>query len=165
MSAGKVGQPYLYPNSMIEFAGILWSKSFDYRALEGIMRGLSKRLGHFPVISFSQIRRRIRKLNLSFKAKSNNLIVGSDGSGIKVSNRGEWMRQKWKVRRGWIKIVVMGDKDGNIVDVRAGNEELDERASSRGMIRKNKKNIKKVLMDGYHDCEETFDLCDDLNIM
>ena len=164
MSAGKVGQPYLYPNSMIEFAGILWSKSFDYRALEGIMRGLSKRLGHFPVISFSQIRRRIRKLNLSFKAKSNNLIVGSDGSGIKVSNRGEWMRQKWKVRRGWIKIVVMGDKDGNIVDVRVGNEDIDERASSRGMIRKNKKNIKKVLLDGYHDCEETFDLCDDLNI-
>ena len=164
MNAGKVGQPYLYPNSMIEFLAILFSKGFDYRALQGIMKGLSKRLGYFPVINFSQIRRRIMKLNLSFKAKSNNLVVGSDGSGIKVSNRGEWIRQKWKVRRGWIKIVVMGDKDGNIVDVRVGNEDLDERASSRGMIRKNKKNIKKVLLDGYHDCEETFDLCDDLNI-
>ena len=164
MNAGKVGQPYFYPNSMIEFAGILWSKGFDYRALEGIMHGLSKRLGHFPVISFSQIRRRIKRLPLSFKAKSNNLVVGSDGSGIKVSNRGEWIRQKWKVRRGWIKVIVMGDKDGNIVDVRVGNEDIDERASSRGMIRENKKNIKKVLMDGYHDCKETFDLCDDLGI-
>lgn len=164
MNTGKVGQPYLYPNSMIEFLAILFSKGFDYRALQGIMHGLSKRLGNFPVISFSQIRRRIKKLPLSFKAKSNNLVVGSDGSGIKVSNRGEWIRQKWSIRRGWIKIVVMGDKDGNIVDVRVGNEDLDERASSRGMIRKNKKNIKKVLMDGYHDCEQTFDLCDELGI-
>src|SRR3989338_10333036 len=105
MNSGKVGQPYLYPNSMVEFLAILHSKGFDYRALQGIMNGLSKRLGHFPVINFSQIRRRIMKLNLSFKAKSNNLVVGSDGSGIKVSNRGEWIRQKWKVRRGWIKIV------------------------------------------------------------
>lgn len=164
MNAGKVGEPYLYPNSMIEFLGILFSKGFDYRALEGIIRGLSKRLGNFPVISFSQIRRRIKKLPLSFKAKSNNLVVGCDGSGIKVTNRGEWIRHKWRIRRGWIKVVIMGDKDGNIVDVRIGNEDLDERAASRGMIRKNKKNIKKVLMDGYHDCEETFDLCDQLGI-
>jgi len=164
MNAGKVGQPYLYPNSLTEFLGILYSKGFDYRALQGIVRGLSKRLYQFPVISWSQIRRRIKKLPLSFKAKSNNLVVGSDGSGIKVSNRGEWMRQKWKIRRGWIKIVVMGDKDGNIVDVRVGNEDLDERASARGMIRKNKNNINKVLMDGYHDCEETFELCDDFGI-
>lgn len=160
----KVGQPYLYPNSMIEFLAILFSKGFDYRSLEGIMRAFSKRLSRFPVISFSQIRRRIKKLPLSFNAKSGNLIVGCDGTGIKVSNRGEWMRQKWKVRRGWIKVIIMGDKDGNIIDIRVGNEDLDERASSRGMIRKNKKKIKKALMDGLHDCEDTFDLCDKLNI-
>ena len=70
------------------------------------------------------------------------------------------MRHKWKVRRGWIKVVIMGDTDGNIVDIRVGNESLDERKSGRGMVRKNKKHIKKVLMDGLHDCEDTFDLCD-----
>ncbi len=164
MNFGKVGQPYLYPNTMIEFLAVLWSKGFDYRALQGIMEGLSKRLGLFPVISWSQIGRRIKKLSLNFKAKSNNLIVACDGSGIKVTNRGEWIRQKWQIRRGWIKVVVMGDKNGNIVDVRTGNEDLDERASSRGMLRKNKKNIKKVLMDGHHDCEDTFNLCDELNV-
>jgi hypothetical protein len=160
----KVGQPYLYPNSMIEFLGIFRSKGFDYRALQGIMRAFAKRLGPFPVISFSQIRRRINELPLSFKAKSRNLVVGLDGSGIKVSNRGEWIRQKWKVRRGWIKVVIMGDVNGNIVDVRLDNEDLDERASSRGMIRGNRKNINKVIMDGYHDCGGTFDLCDQLGI-
>ena len=160
INLNKVGQPYMYPPSMIRFLAILHSKGFDYRALEGIMGAISKRLGNFPVISFSQIRRRILELPLQFNAKSDNLIVGIDGTGVKVSNRGEWMRQKWKVRRGWIKVVIMGDTKGNIVDIRIGNEDLDERKSARGMLRKNKKNIKKALMDGLHDCEDTFDLCD-----
>lgn len=160
MNLNKIGQPYLYPPSLIRFLAILHSKGFDLRALEGVMKALSKRLGGFPVISFSQIRRRILELPLQFKAKSNELTVGIDGTGVKVSNRGEWMRQKWKVRRGWIKVVIMGDTKGNIVDIRIGNEDLDERKSARGMIRKNKKNIKKALMDGLHDCEDTFDLCD-----
>jgi len=164
MNFRKVGQPYTYPDSMIEFLGIIRSKGFDYRALQGIIRVLSKKLGPFPVISFSQIRRRINKLPLYFKAKSDNLIVGCDGSGIKVSNRGEWMREKWAVRRGWIKVVVMGDVNGNIVDIRIGNENLDERAASREMTRKNRKNISKVTMDGYHDCKDTFELCDKLGI-
>jgi len=164
MNFRKVGQPYTYPDSMIDFLGVLRSKGFDYRALQGIIRSLSKKLGPFPVISFSQIRRRINKLSLSFKAKSDNLIVGCDGSGIKVSNRGEWMREKWAVRRGWIKVVIMGDANGNIVDIRIGNENLDERAASRGMIRDNRKSIDKVITDGYHDCKDTFELCDMLGI-
>ena len=49
---------------------------------------------------------------------------------------------------------------GNIIDIRIGNEDLDERKSARGMIKKNKKHIKKALMDGLHDCEDTFNLCD-----
>ena len=161
---GKVGEPFLYPNSLIEFLAVLKSKGFDYRALEGIIRALSKRLNNFPVICFSQIRRRMLALPASFDAKSNDLVVGSDGTGIKISNRGDWIREAWDVRRGWIKVVILGDVNGNIVDVRIGNENLDERASARGMLRKNSKNIKKVLLDGLHDCEDTFDLCDDLGI-
>ena len=164
MNYRKVGQPYLYPNSMIEFLAMFYAKGFSYRELKGIILGLSKRLSNFPVICFSQIRKRIKKLPLSFKAKSNNLDVGIDATGNKVSNRGEWIREKWKVRRGWIKVVIMGDTKGNIIDIRIGNEDLDERAAGRGMLRKNKKHIKKTLMDGWHDCEDTFDLCNKLGI-
>ena len=164
MNQNKIGQPYQYPQSMIVFLAILKSKGLDYRSLQGIIRALSNRIGPFPVICFSQIRRRILALPISFKNKAKNLIVGADGSGMKVSNRGEWMRQKWKVRRGWIKVVILGDRYGNIIDIRIGNEDLNERAAARGMIRKNKKNIEKALMDGYHDCEDTFNLCNQLDI-
>ncbi len=87
MNAGKVGEPYTYPDSMIRFLAVLYAKGFEYRALQGIMRGLSRHFYNFPVISFSQIRRKIQKLPLNFDAKSNDLIVGIDGSGMKVSNR------------------------------------------------------------------------------
>lgn len=164
MNTGKVGNPYLYPESLIEFLAILREKSFDYRALEGILGGLSKRLGGFPVISYSQINRRVNALDITFNKDSEGLVVGCDGTGNKVSNRGEWMRQKWRVRRGWIKIVILGTPTGEIVDARVGNENLDERAAGRGMLRKNRKKIKKAIFDGFHDCEDTFDLCDKLGI-
>lgn len=164
MNHGKVGQPYLYPNSMIEFLAVLYAKSFDYRALEGITEALSKRFYNFPVISFSQIRRRIIQLSLSFRAKGNNLIVGSDGTGMKVSNRGEWIRQKWKVKRGRIKVVILGDTKGNIVDIRIGNEDLNENSSGRGMVRNNHKFIDKFMGDGLYDAKENFKLLDHLGI-
>jgi len=164
MNEGKVGQPFICPNSVIEFLAIFKSKGFDYRSLQGILRGFSKILDGFPVISFSQIRRRILALSPSFNTNDEDLVVGVDGTGIKVTNRGDWIRYKWKVKRGWIKIVLLGDVHGNIIDLRAGNENLDERAAGRGMICKNRKTITMVLGDGLHDCEDTFNLCEKLNI-
>ena len=41
MNAGKVGEPYLYPESMIKFLAVLHCK-FDFRGLEGFMRWLSE---------------------------------------------------------------------------------------------------------------------------
>lgn len=165
MNAGKIGEPYLYPNSVIEFLAVLHAKNFDYRALEGMIQALSNNYRfQFPVISYTQICRRINKLNISFSVDEENLIVAIDGSGEKVSNRGEWIRQKWQVKRGWIKVVIMGDTNGKIIDVRVGNETLDERKSARGMIRTNHKKINKVIMDGLHDCKDTFNLCEEHRI-
>src|SRR3989344_5796695 len=86
MNAGKIGQPYLYPESMIKFLAVLHSK-FDFRALEGFMRWLSKINLNFPVIDYSQICRRYNALNVEFKVLEDDmkkyLLVGADGSGEK----------------------------------------------------------------------------------
>ena len=34
-----------------------------------------------------------------------------DSTGLKQHNRGEWLRQKWKVRRGFVKMHVLADVD------------------------------------------------------
>jgi len=165
MNKDKVGQPYLYPDSMIEFMGHFHCKGFNYRECEGILKGISKNYKYsFPTISYSQICRRLNRLEIDFEFAEENVIVGSDGTGEKVSNRGEWMRNKWKVRRGWIKVVILGDEDGNVRDIRVGSEKMDERKSTRGMIRNNHKNIKRVYCDGLHDCRDTFNLCEKHNI-
>jgi len=169
MNDGKVGQPYLYPNSMIEFLAVL-SPKFDLRALEGIMEGLSETY-HFPIISFSQISRRLNALNLDFPIKENPNImfedseVGADASGIKVTNRGEWIRQKWKIKRGWIKVVILGNRKGRVVDVRVGEEdELSENEAAREMLRIHNKSISKFYGDGWYDSKENFHLLNELQI-
>lgn len=166
INAGKEGACYLYPNSMIEFLAILHAKSFDYRACEGIMHALSKQHDHFPIISYSQICRRINQLDIQFDVQDADPVMGVDGSGMKVSNRGEWMRKIWsdQPRKGWIKVVVLGDKKGRIVDVIVGNENLDERTSGRKLVKRNKCKISTLLGDGLHDVKQTFNLCKKLKI-
>jgi len=165
MNAGKVGNPYFYPKTMIEFLAILHCKGNDYRTCEGIIEGISENYKfEFPIISYTQICRRVNSLGINFEINEENLIVAGDGSGEKSTKRGGWMREKWKVKKGWVKVVILGTPDGKIVDIRVGTEALDERASVRGMIKDNHKKIKKVILDGLHDCRKTFDLCEKYKI-
>lgn len=165
MNAGKVGNPYFYPKSMIEFLAILHCKGNDYRTCEGILTAISENYKfEFPIISYTQICRRVNSLEISFEIDEKNLIVAGDGSGEKSTKRGGWMREKWKVKKGWIKVVILGTPDGKIVDIRVGTEALDERASVRGMIKDNHKKINKIILDGLHDCRKTFDLCEKYKI-
>jgi len=172
MNAGKVGQPYMYPESMIKFLAVLHCKNIDFRGLEGVMKALSKMNHNFPVIVCSQICRRYNKLEIDFKVLEEDmkdyLLAGVDGSGEKSTKRGGWMREAWKVRKGWIKVVIMGCKNKKgkkyVIDIRVGNEKLDERAAARGMIRDNHENIGQFLGDGLHDNKDTFDLCEKYNI-
>ena len=167
MNAGKVGQPYFYPKSMIEFLAVL-SPKYDVRALEGIMRALSKAYYDFPAISYSQINRRINALDLVFPVENNNIvfddIVGCDGTGIKVSNRGEWMRQKWKIRRGWIKVTMLGNKNGKIIDVSVGIETAKENSAFRRMLKIHHKSIGTTYGDGTYYTKANFELCRQLKI-
>ena len=88
--------------------------SIDYRGLKGFLRGLS-RLVSFDVPDYTTICRRVNKVGIEIKKtlipyKDKEVVVSLDSSGAKVTNRGEWMRQKWKVRRGWIKVHISVDE-------------------------------------------------------
>ena len=171
-NAGKIGQPYLYPESMIKFLAVLHCK-FDFRGLEGFMRLLSENYKYkFPTISYTQISRRYNALEVDFKILEEDmkeyLLVGVDGSGEKSTKRGGWMREKWKVKKGWIKVVIMGcqNKKGKkyVIDIRVGHENLNERTVARAMVRKNHENIDTLFADGLHENEAMFDLCEKYQI-
>ena len=64
-----------------------------------------------------QIDRRINKLDIQVnnnKLGGNDVVIAIDSTGIKVTNRGEWMRHKWhcKSGKGYLKIHVAVDISG-----------------------------------------------------
>ena len=73
------------------------------------------------VLDYSNIsRRRINKLNIKINEDDDEdvsslqhddyyFVIAIDSTGIRVSNRGEWIRHKSNVKRGYLKIHVTVD--------------------------------------------------------
>ena len=156
MNKRKVGRPYRYSNSFIKFESKL-QPYFDYRSIHGICKALSLKIDGFPINHYSTACRRINDLDLDLPDIDFDkpIYVGNDGTGIKVSNRGEWIRQKWKVRRGWIKAVITVDVESKkMLDIEVfekGESEPDIFARHIDQLIKKGAKIKKGCGDGAHD--------------
>ncbi|MEM0272732.1 MAG: transposase [Thermoprotei archaeon] len=62
--------------------------------------------------SYTQICRRQKGLKVPLGVKydkDNPVDIAVDSSGIKIFNRGEWIRQKLAMRRGWVKLHISCD--------------------------------------------------------
>ena len=93
MNKNKKGKPFVFPNSFIHVIGyIRTSFRLPYRQTEGIINATGKRLPANP--SYGHICKRINKLNIDIKKDKiddDDLIISIDSTGIKVTNRGQWM--------------------------------------------------------------------------
>ena len=161
MNKNKVGRPYSYSNSFIEFESKL-QPYFDYRSIQGICVSLSEKIPGFPVNNYTDACRRINGLDLNLPEINFDkpIYVGNDGSGVKVSNRGEWMRQKWQVRRGWIKAVITVDVESKkLLDIEVfekGDSEPDIFGRHIDQLIKKGVKIRKGCGDGAHDKRKLF---------
>jgi hypothetical protein len=53
--------------------------------------------------------------------------IAVDGSGVKVTNRGEWIRRKWKVKHGYVKIHIrVGVKRKKILALKVTGEKVGD---------------------------------------
>jgi hypothetical protein len=69
--------------------------SLPYRQLEGLAKGLGKLIA-IPAPDYSTLSLRLPKLELDsgYKPrKGEEVVIAVDSAGIKVTNRGEWMRK------------------------------------------------------------------------
>lgn len=161
MNKDKVGRPYLYSDSFIEFESKL-QPYFDYRSIQGICKSLSEKIKGFPVNNYTNICRRVNALELELPKidLTKPVFVGNDGSGIKVSNRGEWMRQKWGTRRGWIKVDITMDVEEKKILAIDVSEEKSSEADLFGQhideLTKKGVEIAKGCGDGAHDQRKLF---------
>jgi len=133
---GKVGRRYVFPEPFIQHLMMLHTIfRVSYRSLEGMVRKLSTYIPMLPPIDYTTIWKRGTKLDIKLSdtiAESDEpVIIAIDSTGIKVTNRGEWMREVWKVHRGWIKVhIAVNIKTKEIV----GIEVTDERVGDSRMF-------------------------------
>src|SRR5215212_4507725 len=106
MNKDKVGEPFSYPDPFVLLLG--YAKVYfhlPYRQTEGIAQGHA--YGKVPSIpDYTTINRRINRLDIKIKdidnknkqIKDEYIVIAIDSTGIKVTNRGQWMKEKWNVR-------------------------------------------------------------------
>ena len=165
MNRGKCGRPFTYSDSMMIPMALLHTALYlPYRQLEGLMRSLSRVIPELDVPDYSTLSRRIKEVPLEIeKIPEGDIVVAMDPTGWKVTNRGEWMREKWKRKRGWIKVHI-------VVDVKSkrllGMEITDERVMdhNKEVVRSlldqaeaNSGGVAVAMGDGGFDTKEMFD--------
>ena len=128
MNEGKRGATYGYPNSFVQLLGYVKAYfHLPYRQTEGVVRAhAANKIPSIP--DYSTINRRVNKLDIKINEHiGNDIVIALDSTGIKVANRGEWMRHKWHVRKGYLKIHVAVDiKKKRILSLEVTSEEVHD---------------------------------------
>ena len=168
LNQDKLGRRYAYPWSFIELLMLIHVIfHLPYRQLEGFLRKLSELIPEIRPTDYTNIWRRGTKLNINLpdtiSASDEPAVIAVDSTGIKVTNRVEWMREKWKVHRGWIKVHLAVDvTTKEIVAIEVTDERVSDGGRFNSLIDQAEENlsgrkIEKVLGDGAFDQREIFD--------
>ena len=177
LNNSKVGAPYEYPEPFMTFLGFIHIMlGIDYRGLEGFVRGLRK-FASIAVPDYSTICRRVNALRLGITEtlldhEGEDVVISLDSSGIKVSNRGEWMRKKWKVHRGWIKVHLAVDKcKKQCVAIEVTDESVGDQNEFNPLVKEADRNIRakggrvvQANADGIYDTRDNFNILDRMDI-
>ena len=170
MNMNKEGRKFVYPDSFIKLLGYMRVYfHLPYRQTEGVVREhASNTLPSIPNY-YSNISRRINRLDIKISLdgadKSNlhddNFVIAIDSTGIKVTNRGEWIRHKWKVKRGYLKIHIAVDiKRKRILSLDVTSEQVHDSKVLPVLIEditiKQNKIVNTVIADGSYDNNNNF---------
>ena len=113
----KVGAPFQYADSF--FASLAAVKSMIHIPYRNLMGMILKVLDGEKVPHYTTIFRRIQSLDVRRSgrivtvagSRGVAVLFAVDSTGLKQHNRGEWIRQKWQVRRGFVKLHILVDVD------------------------------------------------------
>jgi hypothetical protein len=165
MNKGKVGAPFRFPESFMKWQAV-WHQFVDYRGLEGVARSLSRLMLIPEYDDYTTIWKRIHKMRPEIILPDyDDLDAGSDGSGLKTNNAGEYRSFKYGERKGqhrYVVVIITADVKHRkllAVDAHIQGEGQDEPKVAMRHIRKierNGKNVNSFYGDGKFDTNETF---------
>ena len=162
MNKGKEGGQYVYPQVFITLLGyVRLLFHLPLRQTEGFMKALRRFDPRIQVPDYSTIDRRVNKLRIKLNEEDygDDIVLAVDGSGIKVANRGEWIRHKWKVRRGYLKIHIAVDvKKKTILALKVTDEKVGDGRMLQPLVEEASKKgkITKTIGDGAYDTKSSF---------
>ena len=172
MNKDKVGEPFRYPNTfllLLGYAKVYFHLPFR-QTEEGIAQGHAK--GKVPSIpDYTTISRRINRLNIKIKDVDNKdkdfeeeyITIAIDSTGIKITNRGQWMQDKWNVNnknKGYLKIhVAVNVKSKKILTMKVTDEHVHDSKVLPELVEdivKSNKIIGKLFADGAYEGNDIF---------
>lgn len=172
MNKNKRGSPFEFPQSFIDFSAFLKTIfNLPYRQLQGISKKLSVYVPGLQSADYTTLWRRIRATEFEIEQleavkesedESGGVIVAIDATGMKVTNRGEWMREKWKKKRGWIKVHISVDAETRkLLGLGVTDERVADSKEFKNLIEQaektlNGRKIASALGDGAHDNKDSF---------
>ena len=147
MNHGKRGAPYQYPNSLFAWLSPLYS-FLSSRKLEGVMNKLSYFIPRLSVCDHSTVVERLNQLDLVLDFdRSKSYRVAVDGTGNKLTNRGDYLSKKWRVQRDWVKVSIVIDRfTQELLDVEVA---LDKEASDSKLAKKHLDNLQDVKIEDF----------------
>ena len=167
MNQRKEGRKFVYSDSFIKLLGYMRAYfHLPYRQTEGIVQ--SHAANTLPSIpDYSRICRRINRLDIKvndgYKSSLQHddfFVIAIDSTGIKVSNRGEWIRHKWSLKRGYLKIYLAVDiKKKRILSLIVTSEQVHDAKVLPKLvddITKQNKVVETAIMDGTYDNNKNF---------
>ena len=158
MNRGREGGRYRYPYTLIRLQALIRACfRLPYRQLEGFTRALSQWETRLVAPDYSTTCRRVNRLDISLEPSLDperpvTLVV--DASGIKVADRGEWIRRRWKRRRGFLKIHLAVDiKTKQIVAMEVTDERTGDGRMLKPLVEQAEEHcrVEKALCDGAYD--------------
>ena len=128
-----------------------------YRQLEGLIGRISAYEPGLLAADYSTLHKRISKLDLGIDIPENDAVVAVDLTGIKVTNRVDWMRGKHGTqRRGWLKVHVAVDVESKrLLSLEVAEENALDSEVLRPLWRD--VNFEDALEDGAYDTNDAFE--------
>jgi Transposase DDE domain len=172
INRGKEGARYRYPSSLMSMLAAIHVYLLPYRQLEGFVRTLSERVEELGsgTPDFTTIYHRISNMNVELDPDVDlhkDVTIAIDSTGIKVSNRGEWIRHKWKVKRGFVKVHLAVDtRTRKIVSMEVTKEDVPDGRMLKPLVEEaaSEAHVVKAICDGAYDSKDNFRTLHDMRI-
>jgi hypothetical protein len=169
---GKEGARFRYPSCLMSMLAAIHVYLLPYRQLEGFARVFAEHVDAIrgAVPDYSTIWWRVARVKVDIDPSvdgTKDVTIAVDSTGIKVSNRGEWIRHMWAVKRGFVKFHVAVDvKTGRMLSVEVTKEDVGDVGMLRPLVEQasSRANVARVMADGAYDSRANFRYLSDRRI-